>query len=285
MRIGSKTLLIVFAGLVFAVGCTTAAPTPGAISPTVAVLPAVTASPTATSTSPAPIAPTETPTPTAVPATATPDVPTEAVTFTTEDGVQIAATLFGDGDLAVIMLHMGKGQATGNNQQDWHPLARRLAERGYTALALDFRGRGQSGGEFANDPVVLDARAGLEFLCQRGFSRHVCLGAGVGGTTCMVLALTEQLEGLIVLSSTLAAGPTNMVAETDLAKISMPKLFIYGENDAFGFPEAMEGIYRQAAPPKELVTCDSAAHGSDLLYGSCGEDIHQQIFTFIQDIE
>lgn len=284
MLIGHKTLLTMFVGLVFACGCTAAAPTPENVSETEPVLPAVTATPTATDTPVTPVEPTNTPIPTDLTATATPDVPAEAVTFTTEDGIQIAATLFGDGDLAVLMLHMGKGVATGNDQQDWHPFARRLAEDGYSVLTLDFRGRGLSGGKFENDPVVLDAQAGLEFLRQRGFTRFVCLGAGIGGTTCMVLAVTEQPEGLIVLSSSLAAGPTNQVAEGDLVKFSMPKLFSYGENDGLGFPEAMDKIYRRAAEPKELVTCDSAAHGSDLLYGSCGEEIYQHILTFVQDI-
>lgn len=44
--------------------------------------------------------PTETPQP-----TPTPDVPYEIVTFETEDGVEIAATLLGEGDTALLMLH------------------------------------------------------------------------------------------------------------------------------------------------------------------------------------
>ena len=111
------------------------------------------------------------------------------------------------------------------------------------------------------------------------------MGAGLGGTTCMVIALTEPPEGLIVLSSTLSAGPTNSIEETDFARLTMPKLFAYGENDGFGFPEAMQGMYRRAAEPKKIATCDSAAHGSTLLYGSCGEEMYQQILTVIQSID
>jgi pimeloyl-ACP methyl ester carboxylesterase len=228
---------------------------------------------------------TDTPQPTAVPVTPTPDISMEEITFTTQDGIPIAATLFGDGELPILMLHMGKGIATHNDQADWHPVARRLAEGGYPSLTVDFRGRGGSGGEFENDPVILDVQAALDFLRQRGFSRYVCLGAGLGGTTCMVMALTEPPAALIILSSTLSSGPNNSLAEDDLVHLSMPKLFAYGENDGFGFPDAMQAMYRRAPEPKEIAICDSAAHGSDLLYGSCGEEIYQQILAMIQGVE
>lgn len=285
MRSGKIILFCLIVCLVFVVSCTatdspeiqlneTATPTAEPIATDIARSPTNTPAPTSTSIS------TPLPSP-----TTTPDVPIEEVTFNTEDGVDIAATLFGEGDLAVLLLHMGKGKATGNDQEDWHPFARALAEQGYTALTIDFRGRGSSGGEFANDPVTLDAQAALDFLRERGFTRFVCIGAGVGGTTCMHLTLTEDLAGLVVLSSSLSAGPTNQVTEADLLQLTIPKLYLYGSRDGFGFPEAMENIYRVSGEPKELITCESAAHGSDLLYGSCGDDIYQGIITSLEELE
>jgi pimeloyl-ACP methyl ester carboxylesterase len=82
----------------------------------------------------------------------------------------------------------------------------------------------------------------------------------------------------------MSVGPTNQVTEADLGKLKMPKLFLYGEKDAFGFPEAMQNIYRRAAEPKALITCDSAAHGTTLLYGSCGQEIDQQLLSFLKDL-
>lgn len=282
-----KYLIPILTSLILAAACTPSktldSTTPPSATP-IEKKTTATAIPTATDPPPTPTAVPATPIPTAIPPTSTPDVPFEAVTFTTEDGVNIAATLFGDGDLAVLLLHMGKGAATGNNQEDWHPFARYLAERGYSVLTLDFRGRGGSGGEFANDPIMLDAQAGLDFLRDRGYSRFVCIGAGVGGTTCMYISMSENLGGLVLLSSSLQAGPTNKVSESDLAQLSIPKLFLYGERDGFGFPEAMEKIYRNSPEPKALITCETAAHGSDLLYGSCGENIHQQLLAFLEEI-
>jgi len=244
-----------------------------------------TKAPSATIPPPTPIKLTDTPKATAIPATATPDVLVEEVTFSTQDGVNIAATLFGDGDLAVILLHMGKGKATGNDQEDWHPLARSLAEGGYSALTVDFRGRGESGGEFTNDPVTLDTQAALDFLHERGFDRPVCIGAGIGGTTCMHFAALDVFAGMVILSASLVVGPINYVTEKELGQLTIPKLYLYGERDGHGFPDAMQKIYQVSAQPKAVITCDTAAHGSDLLISSCGEDIHQQIFSFLENIE
>jgi pimeloyl-ACP methyl ester carboxylesterase len=279
-----KTQINLLIASILVSGCASVATSPpiATLSP---LKPLPTVANTATELSPTPAEPTATQKPTPIPATATPDVPFETVTFTTEDGVEIAATLFGEGDLTVLLLHMGKGIATGNDQEDWHPFARYLAEHGYSALTLDFRGRGGSGGDFGNDLVMLDAQAGLDFLRQRGFSRFVCIGAGVGGTTCMFIAKNEDLLGLVVLSSSLSSGPTNQVSEADLAQLTIPKLYLYGERDSFGFPEAMQKIYRLSAEPKALTTCDTAAHGTDLLYGPCSEDIHLQLLYFLESID
>jgi pimeloyl-ACP methyl ester carboxylesterase len=277
-------LLLLIVILVIIEGCSPTAPPLENITPTNTVVPTASPSPVPTSTPATPLAPTATSLPTPVPPTSTPDVPLEEVNLTTEDGISIAATLFGNDQPAILLLHMGKGKATGNDQQDWHPFARTLAEQGFSALAVDFRGRGASGGEFVNDPVVLDARAALDFLRQRGYNDYICMGAGLGGTTCMVLALTDPPQGLVILSSSMSVGPTNQVTEADLAKLKMPKLFLYGEKDAFGFPEAMQNMYRRAAEPKALITCDSAAHGTTLLYGSCGQEIDQQILSFLKDL-
>ncbi|MFN2212769.1 MAG: alpha/beta hydrolase [Anaerolineales bacterium] len=281
-RVSLPPLIVI---LVIIGGCSPAAPPRENVTPTNTILPTESPSPVPTSLPATPVEPTATSLPTPVPPTSTPDVPFEEVNFTTEDGISIAATLFGNGQPAILLLHMGKGKATGNDQQDWHPFARTLAEQGFSALAVDFRGRGASGGEFVNDPVVLDARAALDFLHQRGYSDYICMGAGLGGTTCMVLALTDPPQGLVILSSSMSVGPANQVTEADLVKLKMPKLFLYGEKDAFGFPEAMQNIYRRAAEPKALLTCDSAAHGTTLLYGSCGQEIDQRILDFIQEFK
>lgn len=241
-----------------------------------------TPSPTQIPASDTPIPPTDTPEPpTETPEpTATPDVPFEEVTFTTEDGIEIAATLFGEGETAILMLHMGKGRA---DQESWHPFARLAAETGLAALTLDLRGRGESGGDMHPPKMILDARAGIDFLRQRNFERFACLGASMGGTTCLRLALDEDLEGVVVISSTSSVGGENGVSAPDLRALTIPKLYVYGERDAI-IPGEMELMFRNSAEPKQLIIYDHGAHGTDLLLSAFGDDLREQLLGFLDEL-
>lgn len=214
--------------------------------------------------------------------TSTPDVPSEAISFTTEDDILIAGTLFGEGEIAVLLLHMGLEQ---ENQVSWHPFARLLAEAGYTALAIDFRGRGASGGAriggIATNLLIKDARAAVEFLQARGYRRLVCMGASMGGTTCLRLAVDGELEGVVVISSTMRIGPDNKVTPEDLQQLTIPKLFVCGSRDFQEVVSDMSAMYRLAEQPKQEIIYDNASHGTNLFLGPYGDDLRQQIMTFL----
>src|SRR5574340_951393 len=84
---------------------------------------------------------TPTPAPSATPApppTQT-QIPFETVAFATEDGVRLAGTLRGEGEIAVILAHQGTPHA---DQNSWATFAHLLAEHGIASLAFDFRGIG-----------------------------------------------------------------------------------------------------------------------------------------------
>jgi hypothetical protein len=51
-------------------------------------------------------------------------VPFEEVNFTTDENANLNATLFGnEGDIVVLLLHMGKAKDSNNTQKDWQSLA------------------------------------------------------------------------------------------------------------------------------------------------------------------
>jgi pimeloyl-ACP methyl ester carboxylesterase len=263
------------------VGCAAPTPTPTPVPPT---------------TKPTTIPPTVTPTPQPSPTyamqpsftpspTSTPDFPLESVTFTTEDDIIIAGTLFGEGELAVLLLHMGLGRT---DQKSWHPFARLLAEAGYTALAIDFRGRGASGGTasggLAPDRLIKDARAAVEFLRARGYNRLVCMGASMGGTTCLRLSMEVELEGVVVIASTMRLGEVNKVTNEDLSQSTIPKLFIYGSRDSPQVVLDMSSMVRAAQQPKEEIVYDSASHGTDLFRGPYGDNLRQHLLNFLNEL-
>ena len=103
---------------------------------------------TTLTTPPATTAPTATSTATTAPAstTAAEEEPSsaaeEVVTFATGDGVTLEGRRFGSGETGVVLAHMRPA-----SMESWFDFARVLAADGYTALAFNFRGYGNSGGE------------------------------------------------------------------------------------------------------------------------------------------
>mgnify|MGYP000754780488 FL=1 len=81
------------------------------------------------------------------------------VSFNTEDGIQLSGHLFGSGDVGVVLSHMKPA-----DQESWWPFARVLKDRGYQALAYDFRGYRDSQGELDIDNIDKDVQAALDLL-------------------------------------------------------------------------------------------------------------------------
>ncbi len=71
----------------------------------------------------------------------------------------------------------------GSNRKNYLPMAEKLAEKGVMALAFDFRGCGESGGEFKNQTNrmgIEDGKAALEFLLEQNVDKE---RVGIQGTS------------------------------------------------------------------------------------------------------
>ncbi len=67
----------------------------------------------------------------------------EHVSFPTQDGGVVHADIYGAGDRGVVLAHGGRF-----TKETWATEAQTLAKAGFRVLAIDFRGRGQSGVSF-----------------------------------------------------------------------------------------------------------------------------------------
>jgi len=208
----------------------------------------------------------------------------DAITFTTEDGVQLAGTLFGDGDTAVILAHQG---TTGANQKDWYAFAQVLEEHGYTALAFDFRGNGKSSGSPDRNKLDLDLAAALQFIRDQGHTRIVCIGASMGGTTCIRKSLDgEKFEGLVALSSAMITtyGTGIQVSEEELASLTLPKLFITAENDSNLVINDITRMYESSPEPKALHLLPGSVHGTDLFDTDASDELTMILLEFLENL-
>lgn len=156
------------------------------------------------------------------PANAAPPAPATAkgataatpVTFQAPDGGAIQALLYqpsGSSRGGVVLAH---GAAF--NKESWADLAPQIAARGFTALALDFRGYGASkpgsAGPQAREQDVLGA---IHYLKSKGEKRIALIGGSMGGGAVLDAAASGQAGeiGLIIgLSPANPRQPQNVKA-------------------------------------------------------------------------
>ncbi len=95
--------------------------------------------------------------------------PQERVSFATQDGGIVYADVYGTGDHGVVLAHGGRF-----NKESWAVQAQALAKAGFRAVAIDFRGRGQSRGgpqsTSRDDGVHFDVLAAVRYLHETGRS-------------------------------------------------------------------------------------------------------------------
>ena len=223
----------------------------------------------------------------------------EDVTFTTVDGVEIAAWYIAppvERGAALIYAH-----GLGHNREFMLDQAALLYQHGYGALLIDFRNHGESGGDMTTlgfyEPY--DIQAGIDFLLERpevNPEQIGVVGQSLGAVTAIrAAAVMPELRAAVVQSTftsieeNVAAGVRQITGlppfpfaplviyfgqqETglsieqvrpidDIAQIA-PRavLLMHGQQDHLISPDNSQRLYDAAGEPKELVYFPNAAHG------------------------
>jgi pimeloyl-ACP methyl ester carboxylesterase len=223
---------------------------------------------------------TETQSPKATPTketTPTPNVPNEIVKFLTEDEFDIVGSVFGDGEVAVVLTHMG--EAGSASRSSWFQFARYAAAEGdLTLLAIDLRGYGSSVGERSFSKQKLDVLGAINFLHGRGYEKFVCMGASMGGNACVEAALMyPDLIGLAVIAS-------NPRIDRDYSELTMPKLFVLEEGDPYDLTERMETVFEMMPGPKEYHTFPENVHGTRMLKTESGDEFRALLLEYLESL-
>jgi alpha-beta hydrolase superfamily lysophospholipase len=139
-----------------------------------------------------------------------PDVVTELVETTTADGVRLAGALWvaATPDWSRPALLLVHGYA-GNFYESWPPLARRLAARGFPALALNMRDHDHVPQVSRFEDSRLDIQAGIRLLAGRGAAYIVLVGQSLG--TNRVLFYQAETQDPRVRELILMAPPGNLL--------------------------------------------------------------------------
>jgi pimeloyl-ACP methyl ester carboxylesterase len=202
----------------------------------------------------------------------------EPVQATTADGLTLRGELVRGEETWVVLVH-----DVGGDIDVWKPLRPGLHRRGWTALALDLRGHGGSDGEWNDDRGELDVDLAVT-LARRLGARHVAVvaagRAGVFTLRAVERALPQEefeLPDSLVLIS---PGPLDGADPMTLRGGGLPKLFVYGAQDAHAGD--VLALSRASIGWTVNVTFATAARGSDLL-GEWSANVLDKIKTFVTE--
>ncbi|MFJ1570833.1 alpha/beta hydrolase [Pseudomonas sp. NPDC088322] len=170
-----------------------------------------------------------------------------------------------------------------------------LHAMGYSVLAVDYRGFGQSRGDLPSEATVYeDAQVAWERFAQLQPDRNkrLIFGHSLGGAVAVELAaeLSRQAQkdgspsvarGLILESTFTSLGDVAaVVADTALPvrwllsqkfdsidkidQVGMPVLLVHGQNDRYVPPRFSQQLYEAAQQPKTLLLVPGASHNNSM---------------------
>jgi pimeloyl-ACP methyl ester carboxylesterase len=201
----------------------------------------------------------------------------DGVSFPTEDGGKVCADLYGRGARGVVLAHGGRF-----NKESWRSQANLLASKGFSVLAIDFRGVGCSmgpgQGDFDNAPFENDVLAGVRYLKAHGAKTVSVVGGSFGGGAAGDASI-KSARGEIDRIVFLGAAP-NLPAE----KLKSRALFIVARDDSNGAGPRLPGIraqYEKTPGQKELIVLEGSAHAQFLFQTDESDRVMQEILRFL----
>ena len=207
------------------------------------------------------------------------------VSLTTTDGLELGAWFVpaaGGEQRATVLVFPGNA----GNRTARAPLARALAERGFSVMLFDYRGYGRSEGEPSEAGLYLDVRAAYDFLTGelgQDPGSIVLFGHSLGGAVAIDCAMDRRVAGLIVEStfthlkdatrSSYPSLPLHLLVRRQfhslekVRRLTVPTLFIHGGSDGTLPLEHTQRLFREAPEPKELYVVPRAGHNDLYRYG------------------
>jgi alpha/beta superfamily hydrolase len=137
--------------------------------------------------------------------------------------------------------------------------ARALQELGYETLRINFRGVGESSGEYAHGRgEVEDARTALDFLlaAQPAARQVLVAGFSFGAAIGLELGCADPRVNQLLAIGT----PAGHFDLRFLARCSKAKLFVHGERDDVAPLAALQALLRELPQPADLRVLPGGSH-------------------------
>lgn len=185
------------------------------------------------------------------------------VQLRTSDGVTIAGTWYEAGDAAPAVVLVPMYTRT---RDDWRAFAERLNAAGLSALAIDLRGHGGSGGAAAPAPAMaLDVRAAIDFLAARPGVRGIAVaGASLGASAALIAAAdAPAVRGVAALS--LVSDYRGVRVDAAVKKYGTRPLLLVASTDDPLASRTLRSLVAEAPPGRDQRLSLVAAHGTVIL--------------------
>lgn len=189
------------------------------------------------------------------------------VEFPTQDGGLVHADLYGEGDRGVVLAHGAQF-----DKSSWSKQATVLAQAGFRAVAIDFRGYGQSHGGAPGDRY-LDVLAAVDYLRHTGAKTVSVVGGSMGGAAAAD-ASAEAVVGAIDRLVLLAPAPIR-----DPRRIQGRKLFVTSRGDPRA--DKIREQFEIAGEPKQWLLFEGSAHAQHIFATEHGERLMREILEFL----
>jgi len=159
----------------------------------------------------------------------------------------------------------------------------RLHQMGFSVLAIDYRGFGQSDGDLPSESQAYeDADLAWEELKRRmpDAARRLVYGHSLGGAVAIELMMHKPEAAALIVESTftsikdiLSASPywflpaglvltQQFDSLSKISKVKVPVLFVHGTEDRW-IPHSMsERLHAAATAPKRLLLVENGGHGN-----------------------
>lgn len=187
-----------------------------------------------------------------------------------EDGVTVSGRYYASPGKVekrgVILLHM-----LGGTQNAWRPLVRSLHDANYEVMTLDFRGHGESSGDWQTmtdadfAKLVDDAAEAVEYLRDIDSDMNIAvIGASIGANVAVQLADRDvNISAVALLSPGLSY---NGIAIADaVSQLDRPVYFITSQTDDQAFVATTQLYESCSSTSKQLKTYKKGGHGTELL--------------------
>ena len=191
---------------------------------------------------------------------------------------QIAATLYGHGPSALLLLHGGRF-----NKDSWRAQAPVFARAGFLVLAINFRGDhsnpdGTPGSYGSDADNAADVLAAVNYLHQHGATSISAIGGSLGGDAlgnAEAQSPASLFDKMVFLASDGGDHPE---------KLRGRKLYIVARDDTSGSGPRLPSItqhYEQAPDPKQLIILEGSAHAQFIFPTSEGPHLLRLLLDFL----